>query len=123
VPGHIHARSSEQFDFEINLIERSGESVILNQRPLVTLAVRQTISLCDWGIPTVMPQAVAYFKLLMPPFRNASRPPMRPKDESDLLALLPLLNSAERGWLTAAVELVSPAHPWLARLAGPVPGY
>ncbi len=122
IPGHIHARSQAQFDFEINLIERNGDTVTLNRSPVVSLPVGQMIAPCGWGIPTVTPSVVAYFKLLMPPFRNEPRPAMRPKDESDLLALLPLLHIEQRAWLGKAVARGSPRHPWLARLGGSVGG-
>ena len=41
---------------------------------------------------------------------------LRPKDEADFAAVLPVLDAAQRGWLADALMTVSPSHPWLARL-------
>ncbi|RRR98242.1 nucleotidyltransferase domain-containing protein [Glycomyces terrestris] len=41
---------------------------------------------------------------------------LRPKDEADFTAVLPVLEPAQRAWLRGALGLADPAHPWLARL-------
>jgi hypothetical protein len=40
----------------------------------------------------------------------------RPKDEADLVSLLPVLSREERRWLAQAVRSENPDHPWLAKL-------
>ncbi|MFC6285386.1 hypothetical protein ACFP3Q_05575 [Nocardioides sp. GCM10027113] len=40
----------------------------------------------------------------------------RPKDEAGLLAVLPHLDADQSSWLADALSLVSPDHPWMARL-------
>jgi aminoglycoside-2''-adenylyltransferase len=55
------------------------------------------------GIPYVRPEVVLLFKA-----RGA-----RPKDESDLAAVLPRLNAVRRSLLAGWVELVHPGHFWL----------
>lgn len=39
----------------------------------------------------------------------------RPKDEADLVTLLPTLDLAARRWLAAALSTVHPGHPWIFR--------
>ena len=58
------------------------------------------------GLPYGRPEIILLFKA-----KHA-----RPKDEDDLAAALPRLDSARRVWLTTAVELAHPGHAWLGRL-------
>jgi hypothetical protein len=39
-----------------------------------------------------------------------------PKDEADFTAVVELMDTADRRWLRAGLELVHPGHPWLDRL-------
>jgi hypothetical protein len=41
---------------------------------------------------------------------------LRPKDQADFDACLPLLNGADRAWLASALEAAHPGHPWLRDL-------
>ena len=41
---------------------------------------------------------------------------LRPKDEADFAATLPLLEASERRWLADALALVHPGHAWLERV-------
>jgi hypothetical protein len=43
---------------------------------------------------------------------------VRPKDDLDLAATVPLLGAPERVWLASYAERVAPRHPWLAALRG-----
>lgn len=56
------------------------------------------------GIPYLAPRIVLLFKA-----KHA-----RPKDNADFAAALPRLGARERGWLTSALELAHPGHPWIA---------
>lgn len=42
---------------------------------------------------------------------------LRPKDEADFAQVLPSLDRERREWLTQALLLVHPGHPWLLRLS------
>lgn len=59
------------------------------------------------GIPYVRPEVVLLFKAKQ----------ARPKDESDLAAVLPLLDPGRRRLLADWLELVHPEHFWLSDLA------
>ncbi|MEV0004784.1 hypothetical protein AB0H28_21230 [Micromonospora sp. NPDC050980] len=43
-------------------------------------------------------------------------PGLRPKDQADFEACLPLLESAPRAWLRSALGVAHPGHPWIAHL-------
>jgi hypothetical protein len=59
------------------------------------------------GIPYARPEVVLLFKAKA----------ARPKDESDLAAVLPYLSSARRRLLAEWISLVHPGHFWLPDLA------
>ncbi len=117
VPGHFHARAADEFEFELNLNERDGEDWVFSRELRIALPVSRTLSLCDWGIPAVALEVVAFFKLLPLPFKRGARPAMRPKDEADVIALLPVLDGGQLAWLRQSVAAIEPGHPWLGRLS------
>ncbi|HKC18437.1 MAG TPA: hypothetical protein VKE27_02285 [Candidatus Dormibacteraeota bacterium] len=57
------------------------------------------------GLPYVAPEIVLLFKARL----------LRPKDEADFEATLPLLDASSRRWLFWALERVYPGHAWLTR--------
>ncbi len=58
------------------------------------------------GIPYLAPEVQILFK----------SKDIRPKDEADFQAVHELLDTAQRAWLVAALELTSPGHRWIATL-------
>lgn len=58
------------------------------------------------GIPYLRPHGALLYK--------AARP--RPKDEADFAIAAPHLRAAERRWLTEALAMAYPGHPWIRRL-------
>jgi hypothetical protein len=73
------------------------------RRPIASLG-RMTAD----GIPYLAPEIQLFYKARAP----------RPKDQADLAAVLPVLDSAQRRWLTEALRLgYGPSHPWLSRLS------
>ncbi|MGC7097763.1 nucleotidyltransferase domain-containing protein [Amycolatopsis lurida] len=71
-------------------------------------SLRRPITSLGWttpdGLPVLAPEIQLYYKS-----RN-----IRPKDEADFDAVLPLLTSAQRHWLLNAIP---GPHPWLDRLS------
>lgn len=63
-------------------------------------------------IPYLRPEIVLLFKAKA----------VRPKDAADLAAVLPRLDADARAWLTEALALVHPDHPWLTELGGEAHG-
>jgi hypothetical protein len=58
------------------------------------------------GIPYARPEVILLFKAKA----------RRPKDEDDFAAVLPHLSPAARLWLTDALAMVHPGHPWITVL-------
>jgi hypothetical protein len=58
------------------------------------------------GIPYAQPEIVLLFK----------SKEVRPKDQGDFDAVLPLLDARQRRWLADAIRLVDPTHRWLPAL-------
>jgi GrpB-like predicted nucleotidyltransferase (UPF0157 family) len=80
--------------------------------PTVTLPLERAVRRVPLGgavVPVMAPEAVLLFKATT---RDRRAP--RPKDEADLLHVLPALDEEARAWLRAAL----PAdHPWRERVA------
>ena len=116
LPAHIHARSHDShLDIQVN--ERSGSDWILSREPLITLPLRQCVQQSAWGLPTVGPEVILFYKANPPRWRDGLRPALRRRDERDFLALLLHLTEEQRYWLREAISLVQPGHPWLPQLS------
>ncbi len=72
-------------------------------RPLATIGCYTTD-----GLPYIAPEIQLLYKAKSP----------RPKDETDFAQVLPSLDGERSQWLTQALVLVHPGHPWLAQLTG-----
>lgn len=119
LPGHIHGRlnageevpfrvdsASEQgFSLDIQLDDRSGEDWILSREPMISVPLRSGVKRSGWGLPTVVPEVLLFFKA-----RD-----LRRRDKLDFLALLPDLTQEQRDWLRSALSLAG--HPWLPQLS------
>ncbi len=122
LPAHIHARSPEErgplpedgiakteegFWLDIQINERDGSEWVLNSEPRIALALEHCIRVSPWGVPTLTPEALLFYK--------GGGTEIRRRDNADLRALLPALGDEQRRWLREAIALVG--HPWLARLS------
>jgi len=135
VPAHIHARSPEasgplpeRFDesgmrvvfaedgfwLDICLAERAGADWVLNSEPRAALPLAECIRQSGWGLPTLAPEVLLFFKATL---YVGTKNHLRPRDEADLIALLPLLTEEQREWLREAVSRVyAGEHPWVGRM-------
>ena len=118
LPGHIHGRLSDErlpdrvdaateqgFGLDIQLSERSDADWVFSREPRVTMPLHRAIVQSAWGLPTLAPEALLFYK----------GGDLRRRDKLDFLALLPHLTAEQRGWLREAISLVG--HPWLAQLS------
>ena len=119
LPAHIHGRlaadeglpdrldsASEQgFGLDLLLNESSGDDWYLSRQPPISLPLGNGVQQSPWGLPTVVPEVLLFFK---------SRE-LRRRDKLDFLALLPHLSEEQRGWLAGAISLAG--HPWLPQLS------
>ena len=83
-----------------------GDTWICRRDERIRMPYYRVIEHTRDGIPFGRPEIVLLFKA-----RHA-----RPKDDGDLAAVLPHLDSERRDWLREALELVHPGHRWLAEL-------
>ena len=136
VPAHIHARSPEAsgplperfdpfgmrivsvddgFGLDIQLAERSGGDWVLNSEPRIAMPLAECIRQSPWGLPMVAPEVTLFFKATL---YVGTKNHLRPTDEADFTALLPLLTEEERAWLREAVlRVYDGEHPWVGRLS------
>jgi len=135
LPAHMHGRPPEEsgplperfdpsgmrivfatdgFWLDVCLCERSGREWVLNGDPRVALSLGQCIRHSVWGLPTVTPEVLLFFKATL---YVGTKNHLRPTDEADFLALLPLLTDEQRAWLREAVSRVYDGeHPWVGRM-------
>lgn len=121
VPGHLHGRPPEAsgpmpeslvltaeqgFGLDIQLCERRAGEWVLRHGPLITVPLRRAVRPSAWGVPTVVPEVLLFYKAM----------DLRRRDRLDFAALAPLLAHGQRAWLRDAIAAVG--HPWLGELAG-----
>lgn len=136
LPAHLHARppgaenlamlkawtlppyqhdESDGLDFEFVLNVREGGHLVLNEEPPITAPLDAYIGQPGWGLPTVTPAFLLFWKATAYFFnpRFAKRNAM---DEADFRALAPYLTSDRRDWLHEAIATLHPEHPLLSAL-------
>ena len=131
LPGHVHgARDLEALHtwvpsgnprpgevyLDVQVNERSGEDWVLSREPRVVLPVRDSYGVSLWDVPTVVPEALLFYKAT-DSFDPATMANPNPKDAADFRALAPRLGLAERAWLRDAITAIHPAHAWLPQLS------
>ena len=134
-PAHLHGRSPEdsgplpeRFDdsgmrvvfpsdgfwLDICLVDRSGGDWVLNAEPSVAVPLAECIRQSGWGLPTVAPEVILFYKATM---YVGTKNHLRPHDEADFVVLLPQLSEGQREWLREAVSRgYVGEHPWVGRL-------
>jgi Aminoglycoside-2''-adenylyltransferase len=114
LPAHIHADSHDGFNLEVLLNERSNGDWVLSREPFLTVPVAHCAEPSAWGLPTLVPELLLYFKATE---YFGEEGYDRPHDELDFFTLLDRLTESPRLWLRDTVSLVHPSHPWLDRFS------
>jgi hypothetical protein len=118
LPGHLHCRpdtgealpdtailTKEQgFVLDVELGDRSGDRWLLSREPRISLQLGGAVQQSPWGLPTVIPPVLLFFK---------SRD-LRRRDKLDFAALLPRLSDEQRDWLRGVIATAG--HPWLTEI-------
>lgn len=91
---------------ELLLNEADGADWVYRRDPRLRLPLARAIRVSADGIPYLAPEVVLLYKSKQP----------RAQDELDFSAALPVLDGAQRQWLTGAIRLAHPDSPWAARL-------
>ena len=88
------------------LSRSSAEIWVYKRDPSITMPMRQALWERD-GVRYLCPELQLLHKAKA----------VRPKDQADFDAAIPLLDGDRRAWLRDAIARVRPDHPWLGRLA------
>ena len=107
-PAHIHAFSEDGLELEFLTNRRSGDDWILNEAAGVALPIRHAVATSPWGLPTLAPEAVLFYK--------GTCEEIRAHDQADFQILAPHLTETRRRWLRGALLAVRPEHPWVPSL-------
>lgn len=83
-----------------------GDTWVCRRDRRIRLPLPRAIARSADGIPYAQPEIVLLFK----------SKEVRPKDQNDFDAVLPLLDARRRQWLADAIRLVDPTHRWLPAL-------
>ena len=99
-------RGHEAWQLEILIEERDGDRWVYRRNPRVGAHWKDLGRFTNDGIPYIRPDVQLLYKSKNP----------RAADESDLLAVLPRLDPAQRGTLIAWIGTTDATHRWLERL-------
>jgi hypothetical protein len=102
VQAHIHATAVDGFELDVQVEERSADEWVLVAEPRIAVPVARLEERPAWGLPTVAPEVVLFYKAL----------DLRVHDETDIALLLSELAEDQRSWLRDAVSLVRPEFSW-----------
>jgi hypothetical protein len=106
------AKEEDGFSLEFYIDDRSGDDWVLLREPRISMPVRSAVRESPWGLPTIAPEALLFFKA-----GGASGIDWpRRRDKLDFNALLPELTPEQREWLRHAIAKTG--HPWLRQLSG-----
>lgn len=92
---------------QVMLDDTEGDDWVFRRDRRVRRPVAELGALSPRGVPYVVPEVQLLSKAQG----------IRPKDEQDLAAVLPVLDAGRRRWLAEAIGAVhGPRHPWIGRL-------
>jgi hypothetical protein len=122
LPRHVHdiwCRESATAPWRLQLMldEASGDRWVSRRDPRIQRPVDELGSITPAGLSVLAPEVQLFYK------GTTSAPRLRPKDEVDFAATLPLLTAGQRHWLAWAMRLIAPSHHWLNRLEQPSGGH
>ena len=112
LPDHVFGiwgRPGPDHDWAVEVILADGDETTWRFRrdPAISMPVADLLQTTDDGLRYCTPEVQLLYKAK----RN------RPKDDVDLARCLHRLTSAQIGWLSDAIGLAEPDHPWIAVLA------
>jgi hypothetical protein len=98
----LRPSGADPWEYDVKLMHATSTTWTYKRDPRVTLPLPEILWSRD-GIPYLRPEVQLLHKA-----RG-----LRPKDQSDFDACLPLLDPEPRAWLREALDLAHPDHPWL----------
>jgi hypothetical protein len=96
----------DPWEFDILLSPGDADTWIYKRDPRLRMPMVDALWERD-GIRYLQPEIALLYKAAA----------LRPKDRADFDATAPFLDRRRRGWLSDALHLTLPSHPWITRLA------
>ncbi|HSP56600.1 MAG TPA: hypothetical protein VLS25_13545 [Dehalococcoidia bacterium] len=115
--GRVDNALQQGFTLDIQLADRSSDDWDLSRQPRLSLPLRKGVQASPWGLPTVVPEVLLFFKATAYFGIEEQMTGGRFQDEPDFLALQPRLTEEQRHWLRESIALLHPDHPWLSQLS------
>lgn len=116
LPAHVHAHSDADVELEVLINERTHDEWVLNAEPAIVLPISTATALSPWGIPTVVPEILPFYKGTTF-FDDVEMTKRRTHDDVDFETLRDRLDRDERTRLRDSVSRLYSNHPWLERLS------
>lgn len=107
----VRERPDGPWRFQLMLDEAEGDEWIYRRDPRIRRPLAE-LTVEDDGFRRLAPEVQLLYKAKG----------VRPKDEADFEAALPVLTGGQRAWLKEALEIEYATHPWPERLRGCHPG-
>jgi hypothetical protein len=104
---HAYRPDAHPSKLEFLLNERYERQWVFRRSRRVTLDMSRLGSLTTDAIPVLCPEVVLLYKAKS----------VRPTDQHDFEMLHSLLDARQRQWLSAALRVCHPGHPWIACLS------
>lgn len=130
LPVHIHGRldkgealpdgiltPQQGFSLDIQFGDRFRRDWILSPRPRIRVPLQEAVQQSPWGLPTVVPEVLLFFKATAYFGIEEQMTGGRFQDEPDFLALLPQVAEDQRHWLRESIALLHQDHPWLSQFS------
>lgn len=102
----LRRSGADPWEFDVLLSEVSGGTWAYGRDPRITADLDDVLVERD-GVRYLRPEVQLLHKA----------PGVRPVDQADAEACIPLLSKAARRWLRGALEVAHPGHPWIGALA------
>jgi hypothetical protein len=96
-------------DVEVVVNELERGEWVFHPEPRVAVPFAEAVRLSPWGLPTLAPEFLVFYKATAYVGDPHIKP--RPRDLTDSEALLPLLSDQAKAWLREALTRV-PHHDW-----------
>ena len=94
---------TQPWALQLMLADTKDDSWLFRRMPTIRRSIDTIGCGAGSGIPYLAPEIQLLYK--------AKRP--RPKDEADFAQVLPALDQERRQWLSTALAVAHPGHPWL----------
>jgi hypothetical protein len=97
----LRPSGADPWEYDVKVMNATSATWTYKRDPRISLSLEEILWARD-GIAYLRPEVQLLHKA----------PGLRPKDQADFDACLPLLDPESRTWLREAVSIAHPGHPW-----------